>query len=364
MKSPLFKNSFYAVAFGSVAIFAVACQKTNLTPGAAASAQSEEAIAASLRGGLYASAADTAAAVNNLYMYNNVNNQLQFTMQYATNAKDGNGVYYNKTTDEIYQLSRKNKTVYVFSNASTMSGTPIPSRTITDTTLSSGREITYDDKRDILYVANNSDSSIRVYKKFSTLFGTVIGSSLKIQGQPWGITYDRNNNVLLAAMDLTAMRLDIFDAPNTLMAGAVTANRSLNITDRLNGTFSRIHGLSYDSDNDILVVTEIGEAAAPITPTPGKPAFNADGGLYIFMGANAKIAAGGSYAADGTIYGASTTLGNPVDVIVKTVNGNSYIYAAEKANKKILTFKVNAGDTAPFSSIVTTYSPEDITLLK
>lgn len=362
-RKSFFKTGTYAVVFCSVAVFMVACKKTTLTPGTEA-AQNEEAAVSSLRGGLYASAADTAAAANNLYMYNSIDNMLQFTMQYATNAKDGNGVYYNSATDELYQLSRKNKTVYIFSNASSMSGTPVPSRTFTDTTLSSGREITYDAKRDILYIANNSDSSIRMYKKFTTLSGMTKGTVLKIQGQPWGITYDRNNNVLIAAMDLTAMRLDIFDAPSTLVAGAVTANRSLNITDRLNGTFSRIHGLSYDSDNDILVVTEIGEAAAPAVPTPGKPPFNADGGLLIFKDANAKIISGGSYAADGTIYGANTTLGNPVDVVVKTVKGSSYIYVAEKANKKILTFKLYAGDKAPFNSIATAYAPEDITLLK
>ena len=360
-KVNLFKSSLYAVALGAVAAFGISCTKTNVNEPAAAS-QSDDQAAAGTRGGLFASAADTAAAVNNLYFFQSVSGQLQQTMQYATNAKDGNGVFYNYQTDEFYQVSRKNKTIYVFAGASTMGGTPAPSRTIVDTTLSSGREIAYDTKRDILYVANNSDSSIRVYRKFSTLSGSIKGDIVKIQGQPWGISYDRSNNRLIVAMDLTAMRLDIFDRPNDFVPGAAIASRSLNIADRPNGAFSRLHGVTYNSDDDILIVTEIGEAAAPIVPTPDKPAFNADGGIYIFKNAAAKLAAGGTMSADGLIYGDATGLGNPVDVDTRNIHGETFIYIAEKANKKIITFKVNPGNTIPVTALTTTYSPEAISL--
>lgn len=343
----------------------ISCKKTNVTESlnAANTSQSDDLLAGREKTGLYASAADTAAAVNNLYLYNIAATQIQEKMQYATNAKDGNGVFYNKLTDELYQLSRKNKTLYVFANASSMSGAPSPSRSFTDNSLSSGREIAYDGKRDILYVSNNTESSIRVYRNFTSLSGLVTGDVLKIAGQPWGITFDRKGNRLVVVIDQAAMRLDIFDAPDILAAGTVTASRSLNIMNRPNGTFSRLHGIDYNYDIDALVVTEIGEATAPLVTTEGKPAFNADGGIYVIKNAASKLASGGTIAADTEIYGANTGLGNPVDVSARWANGKPYIFVAEKANKKLMIFDLSSGgDIAPARFITTAYSPEAITI--
>ena len=344
-----------------------ACKKTIVSDSKQASGvvQNDDLLAGREKSGLFLSAADTAAAVNNLYLYKIAATQIQEQMQYTTNAKDGNGVYYNQATDEVYQLGRKNKTLYVFANASTMSGTPTASRTFTDTTLSSGREITYDVKRDILYASNNTDSSIRVYKGFTNLSGNVKGEVLKISGQPWGITYDRKENRLVVVMDQAAMRLDIFDSPDKLIAGTVTASRSINITNRPNGTYSRLHGVDYNYDIDALVVTEIGEATAPLVPTEGKPAFNADGGIYVLKNAASKLASGGTFAADTEIYGANTGLGNPVDVSARWANGKAYIFVAEKANKKLMIFDLTiSGDASPGRFIATTFSPEAITVTK
>ncbi|MEP7319442.1 MAG: hypothetical protein ABI921_11900 [Panacibacter sp.] len=367
MKTSNFSNrSWYVMALGTLLVFS-ACKKTNVSePQASAAATSgEDLIAAANKVDIYVSAADTAAAVNNLYLYGAASHDILQENTYNTGAKDGNGVYYNVATDELYQLSRKNKTLYVFANASAMSSTPIPARTFTDSTLTSGREIAYDRKRDILYIANNTDSSIRIYKRFSNQSGNVTGRTVKIQGQPWGISFDDKQNRLIVVMDLAAMRLDIFDNPNKLEAGSATASRSINIADRPNGTFSRLHGVTYNSDIDALFVTEIGEAVAPAIPTPGKPAFNADGGIYILKNAGAKLAAGGTINADAIIYGANTTLGNPVDVSSRVIGGNAYIFIAEKANKKILLFKfTDAGDVAPSSTGVVTFAPEAITLSK
>lgn len=363
----LTKAGFYALAFGSMLYFP-SCKKTvaNEPQASITAAASEDLIAAANKVDIYVSAADTAAAVNNLYLYGAASHDILQENTYATNAKDGNGIYYNIATDEIYQLSRKSKTVYVFAGASTMSSNPTPARTFTDSTLTSGREIAYDSKRDILYIANNTDSSIRIYKRFSNQSGSVVGRKVKIAGQPWGISYDAKENRLIVVMDLAAMRLDIFDNPNKLEEGSTTASRSINIADRPNGTFSRLHGVTYNTDIDALFVTEIGEAAAPVGgDTPGKPPFNADGGIYIIKDAANKLATGGPVSADAIIYGASTTLGNPVDVASKVIGGNAYIFVAEKANKKILLFKfTDTGNVSPSSYGTVTFAPEAITLSK
>ena len=58
--------------------------------------------------------------------------------------------------------------------------------------------------------------------------------------------------------------------PSALAEGIVTANHSLNITDRPNGSLSRLHGITYSPKFDLLIVTEIGEAAAPAVPNINK----------------------------------------------------------------------------------------------
>ncbi len=359
----LSKKGLKVLAVSALALAVISCKKSVVPEETATFTQSEEIRETGVGSGVYVSAADTAAAVKNLHLYSFLSFREVVPAEYNSNAKDGNGILYNKLTDEVYQLSRKNKTLYVFSNASNLTDPPVPSRTITDNTLSSGREITYDFKKDILYVANNTDSTIRVYRDFSMLSGEVTGEVLKINGQPWGIFYEEKSDRLIVVIDLAAMRLDIFDKPASLMPGMVTASRSLHITDRPNGSFSRLHGVTYFAKGDILAVTEIGEAAAPPVPTEGKPAFNADGGIYLFTNASQKLAMGGSFAADALIYGANTGMGNPVDIDYRNVHFKPYVTVAEKANKKILTFRMtDHGNATPVNTIVTGYAPEAIDL--
>lgn len=358
-------NSVLPFFLSFIIIATTGCQK-NLKDNAPANAlQTEESVAISTMKGLIVSAADTAAAVNNLYYYYFQDYQNILERSLTSGAKDGNGVLYNHNTKEVFQLSRKNKTLYVFADGNNLLNPLNMVRSFTDTSLSSGREIAYDEANDVLFISNNLDSSIRVYKNFSSLSGNVTGEKVKITGQPWGIIYSARLNKLVVVIDLAAMRLDVFDNPSSLSAGNATASRSINIADRPNGTFSRLHGLTYNEENDVLIVTEIGEAAAPVTPTPGKPAFNADGGIYFIEKGAKRINNGGTVNANTIIYGANTGLGNPVDIATRWVNDKPYVVAAEKANKKLLSFSLNdSGDAIPVRTVLTTYLPEAVDLVK
>ncbi len=231
MKSKtLLRTSYYAILFGVTGSMLASCSKSEMNEVVTPETASTEKVTGMSKG-LFVSAADTAAATRNLWFYGLTPPEMIDSTSYASNAKDGNGIFYFSAKDELYQLGRRDKTVYVFENASSLSQTPIPARTITDPTLSSGREITYDRIRDILYIANNTDSTIRMYKNFSIRSGNVTGTVIKIQGQPWGIFFDESRNRLIVVIDQAAMRLDIFDKPGSL-SGNVTASRSLNITNR------------------------------------------------------------------------------------------------------------------------------------
>lgn len=312
---------------------------------------------------LYVSTADTDPAVQNLEIYDPADVTTPTVTPVATGTKDGNGIIVDVSANILFQVSRAAKSVSIFSNASTLSGSPTPTATFTDASLSSGREAAYDKNNNTLFIANNSDSTIRVYNNASNLSGAVTGKVLKISGQPWGIHFDVAGNRLLVLMDLAAMRIEVYNNPSSIAAGVVTSNAVLNITDRPNGGKSRLHGLTYSSTQNVLLITEIGEAAAPGVPDVTKPAFNADGGIYIIENAASKLSAGGNIAANRVIYGASTMLGNPVDIAFDDRNNKSLIYIAEKANKRILTFKLtDNGNVAPTTTFITTRLPEDIFL--
>lgn len=329
-----------------------------------ASCKDDDPIAVTPVSRLYVSAADVDPAVANLEIYDPADAVTITAQAVTTGAKDGNGVATNNDGSEVYQLSRQNKTLSVFANNSSLAGTAIATRSFTDASLSSGREIAYDQSHNTLYIANNIDSTIRVYNNFSSLSGTVTGKVLKVSGQPWAVHYDAAADRLIVLMDLGALRLEVYNSPSTIPAGLVTSNSVLRINaTTANAGKSRLHGLTYSSSANVLVVTEIGEAAAPAVIDPTKPAFNADGGIYIFEGAAAKLGSGGTFTADRVIYGTNTGLGNPVDVAIDTRANKNLIYVAEKANKRINAFKLSDnGNVAPSITASTTRLPEALFL--
>ncbi len=308
---------------------------------------------------LYVSNADVDPAIANLDIYEDPDKNPFLVVEANTGAKDGNGVVVDQKNDILFQASRQNKSISVFMNASMISANPPPLTTFTDATLSSAREIAYDNSSYTLFVANNADSSIRVYKNAISLSGNVIGKTIKLSAEPWGIHYDAAANRLLVLIDKNGRRVEVYNNPSSL-EGAVTPNATLNVADRPNGDFTRLHGLTYSSKLDILLITEIGEAAAPAMATPGKPAFNADGGIYVFENANSKLTGGGTFNATRIIYGPDTQLGNPVDVAIDDTD-QKLIYVAEKANKKILVFTLTDNDNKSPKTIISTVKlPEDL----
>lgn len=342
---------FYAILFISSFTF-MSCDKDDDNPPATPVSR------------LFVSNADTDPATPNLEIYDPADaSSFVASVKIASGAKDGNGVVYDDSKNILFQAGRTAKTIYYFNNANSLTTTATPSGSFTDASLSSARDIVYDNTNNTLIVANNSDSTLRIYTNASTATGNVTGRVVKLSGQPWGLFFDQPNNRLLVLMDLAAMRIEVFNNPSALPAGIATSNSTMNISDRPNAAKSRLHGLTYSSKLDVLIVTEIGEAVAPLIPDPSKPAFNADGGIYIIEGAKAKLTAGGNVTANRVIYGANTMLGNPVDVAFDDRDNKRLIYIAEKANKKILIFKLtDSGNVAPTTSTTVTTAPEAVYL--
>ena len=142
---------------------------------------------------------------------------------------------------------------------------------------------------------------------------------VEVDFQLWGLEWDGDR--LLAVMDTTnsvAVFEDFDDATSTDSA----AFRQPDFTFEVEG-LTRTHGIAFDSDDDILFLTDIGDAGS-----------DSDGAVHVVTNWDA---AARSAARDGVlelsrqarIAGSGTFLGNPVDVGYD--NANNFLFVAERA---------------------------------
>ena len=298
---------------------------------------------------LYVSNADTDAAVNNTMIFDPAD-QVKFTEPYKFNSQlpDANGILFDPFSGIVFQVSRMNKNIRTFKVNT--DGSLSNKNSFIHEGLLSAREMAFDRSRDMLYVSSNADSAIYVYNSASTLTGTVTANKkLKLNGQPWGIHLD--NNRLFVVIDQARAEVQLFEDASSLVVGTITPTKKITVTGA-----TRLHGITYSSDRDILILTDIAEATAA--------GFDSDGSVYIITDAGSKFTAlGAAVPPTKIIKGTLTSLGNPVDVAWDDREGKDLIYIAEKAKRKILVFKyANSGNIAPLVIADLASSPEAIYL--
>lgn len=135
---------------------------------------------------------------------------------------------------------------------------------------------------------------------------------------PWDLDYDGVNDRLFVA--LTNGTVEVYD---DLLDGAMApmaADRTFSIADSAVAGVAystNLHGIVYDADDDRLVVSDV--------VTPSGVGSDTDGRLFVVENASAQDG-----VADPSVHieGASTLLGNPVDIAFDGVN----LFVAEKAN--------------------------------
>lgn len=297
---------------------------------------------------LYVSNADIDPAVTNTLIYDPADS-LAFPEPYTFDSKlpDGNGIFFDAYSGLVYQVSRQERNIRTFTVKT--DGTLAEKASFIDERLTSAREIAYDRGRKTLYVSSDTDSALYVYGGIDTLRGTIRATKkLKLEnGRPWGIHLEGEN--LFVVLDQSKLEVQLFENASTLQVGLIAPNKKISIAGA-----TRLHGITYSAKRDILMITDIGDSSSP-----------ADGALYIIEQAAEKFKAGGSQITPTRIIrGAATSLGNPVDIEFDERDGKELIYVAEKANKKILVFKLS--DNGNVSPTITTgilrTSPEAIFL--
>lgn len=283
---------------------------------------------------LYVSNADTDASVMSTMIFDPADGAtLDSPDRFDTKLPDGNGIFFDPYSGTVFQVSRQAKNIRTFTV--TTAGSLTQKGSFIDDALQSAREIAFDRVRKTLYVASNSDSALYVYVGVDTISGSARATKkLKLNGQPWGIHLENDN--LFVVIDQETVQVQLFENASALAVGTIVPTKKITIAGA-----KRLHGITYSSARDALILTDIGEATAA--------GFNFDGKIYIIEAASTKFEAkGASVTPTRIISGSGTGLGNPVDVSWDTRPDRNLVYVAEKANKKILVFKfADSGNATP-----------------
>lgn len=254
------------------------------------------------------------------------------TTSLITTSTMADGIYYDSNTDAVIQASRSGLSLEGFTGISGLvSGTAVSVGITGTTDLVNPREVAV---RNNFYVVADSqdvdgdpatlDGRLFVYERSGGSF--TLRNTITTDFKLWGITFIGN--------DLYA----VVDADNEL---AVYTNFLNNSTDATLSASKRIvvegivrtHGLTYDGGTDTMIMTDIGDAMNT----------QDDGGFHVISNFTSKFnaTANGETLSVGQqvrVSGASTLMGNPVDVAYDGETGTVFIAEAGNGGGRILAF--------------------------
>ncbi|MDR5589889.1 hypothetical protein [Christiangramia sp. SM2212] len=263
-----------------------------------------------------------------LYVTNNSNGNISvydasgaLIKSVMTDATAAEGIYYSATNDAVIQASRSGMMLEYYSGFSgAMDGGTVTADFTSDAELMSPREIAV--YGDMVVVSDNDMHMFYVYSYDGSSF--TLENTLDPGFNVWGITFKGDD--LIAVVDNSsdiAVFNDFFD---NNMDGMITADKRITI-----GGIVRTHGIDYSEADDVLVLTDIGDAANA----------NTDGGFQVIQDFSTKLAAvsdGGMIAQSEQtrVSGLTTLLGNPIDIAYD--HKTKTVFIAEVGNGKVLAF--------------------------
>ena len=285
----------------------------------------------------------TLSQVSNLFAGNNSNgnlSQFSFTSGQNTDSKTlvttttaADGIYFDKTTGFVYQASRSANKLEAFANVSGIaSGANIATAFTSNADMTSPREVAV--SGNLFVVADNADADGNPATADGKLFvytmnngSFTLRNTITTDIKLWGIVFKGND--LYAVADATN-ELAVY---NNFLSTTTTTSMMPTKKIAIEGIV-RTHGITYDTDSDTMILTDIGSA----TNTTD------DGALHVisnFTGKFNAVANGGLLAVAGNqvrISGSNTLLGNPVDVAYDATNKIIYVAEAGNGGGRILGF--------------------------
>ncbi len=284
----------------------------------------------------------TSNTTSNITVYDfSDSDEVDVTTLTTAGSTDNEGLFYDNTTNQLIFGSRTRGSVSIADgiDEDRLDGmTSALTTTNGPTGLSSIRSIAVSGNQ--VVVANNVTNQLFVYTKSGSTL--TLRNTVQVAFNLWEIQF--NGNDLYAVVDNTN---EIAQFANFLSANTTNAAATATKRIKIEGIV-RTHGLVYNGADDIMVLTDIGEAANTV------PGFDTDGGIHIIKGFTAKFQA---VANNGTlpvlnnqvrISGSSTNLGNPISATYDSESNT--IFIAERANSggRILAFSADDnGNVAP-----------------
>jgi len=248
---------------------------------------------------------------------------------------DADGIYYDKDSDVLYQLNRSANVINAYGefNATIMNNEQPVITASSSSDFINGREIAVRGNK--LIVAQDANDGNGMTNKFIVYNISATSITLDkiydVSQNLWGIHLDDQTLFAIEDNSNRVLRFDnIFDQP----AGMLNASATVSVDGIV-----RTHGITYERDGDIMVLTDIGEASSDV-----------DGG-FVIINSYSQASMDGSISMSEQIRvaGASTMLGNPVDIAYDP--SNALVYIAERANGggRILSFEIPnmSGDFMP-----------------
>ncbi|MEF3079221.1 hypothetical protein [Winogradskyella poriferorum] len=280
----------------------------------------------------------------NITVYDVTSSQSITSKTLITTSTAADGVYYNSSTESVFQASRSGNNLEGFMDVDDLVSGSVINVGVTGTSdMMSPREVAVNgnlfvvaDNADVDGDTNTPDGRLYVYTMSNGSFSlrNVITTNFKL----WGITF--NGNDLYAVVDATN-ELAIF---TNFLSNTSTTTLSASKRIVIEGIV-RTHGITYDAGSDVLVMTDIAEASN------GQD----DGGFHVIENFTNKLNAtsnGGTLALSSQtrVSGSSTLLGNPVDVAYDADSQTVYIAEAGNGGGRILAFNnIGAGgNLTPF----------------
>ena len=243
--------------------------------------------------------------------------------KYVTSESESSeGIYFSALNDLVIQASRSNLRLENYGGFSTIpNGTTVTADFVSSADLISPREIAV--SGDWIVVSDNGENKFYVYSFDGSSFKLV--STLTTHCNLWGITFKGND--LLAVVDNSSdLAIYVDFIANNLNDGSTTPDKQITIEGIV-----RTHGIDYSESADVLVMTDIGDAADVST----------DGGFQVIENFSSKLEATPNRSAIAQtdqirISGSSTRMGNPLDAAYD--HKTQTVYIAETGNGKILGF--------------------------
>ena len=157
---------------------------------------------------------------------------------------------------------------------------------------------------------NNNQNRLLVYERDGDI--VTLEDAFDVDFNTWGLHADVNT--LFAVVD-NSNEIAVIDSFFTKSGDAVAPTRRVAVEGLV-----RTHGITYDADSDLMLLTDVGEASSPtdgaLIAVPNWSTASADNVI--------------SAAEQSRISGDATLLGNPVDVAYDA--DSDLVYVAERAN--------------------------------